>query len=436
MTIQDLVKKITRLRQWLLFKKIGDYTMVGHNRLYFLVDIMTAIERHAIKGAFVECGVWKGGVAGVMADFIKKNTKRDLWLFDSFQGLPQPCDVDGAVAMQQYKNDKGVSSVSDVEHVVFDMVGASKEVVRIIPGWFEQSLPKSAGDIGQISLLRLDCDWYESTKTCLQTLYDYVVPGGYVLIDDYGTWPGSRKAVDEFLALKGLNKALLQAGDGAMYWQKPLDDAIADYWSAESQKYVQPHCRIKKIARELKFIDDRTTILDIGCGPAPLAKLLTDAQVKYYGVDVFNQDGFPGYYKKFDLSQDDFSVFPFKQYFTNIVMSGVLEYLSPVRASALLAYVVENLSNSDTQFVISFTNFSHYSRAVATYHPEWKNIMSVEDFIVTSQNAGLQLVRYYPSYYLVFGRRIDLKLRFWVPLISKYFGRQIIYVFKRANANN
>jgi O-methyltransferase len=94
--------------------------------------------------------------------------------------------------------------------------------VRLIPGWFEDTLPSRLSELGPIAVLRLDNDWYRSTRYCLDTLYDVVASSGFILIDDYHTFVGCRKAVDEFRQKRGIDAPLLTVEAGAeAYWRKP-----------------------------------------------------------------------------------------------------------------------------------------------------------------------------------------------------------------------
>ena len=93
--------------------------------------------------------------------------------------------------------------------------------VKLVPGWFEDTLAGSLDGIGPIAVLRLDNDWYKSTKYCLELLYERVVDRGYIIIDDYHTLTGCKKAVDEFRELRGIKSALVTTEIGTeAYWQK------------------------------------------------------------------------------------------------------------------------------------------------------------------------------------------------------------------------
>src|SRR5206468_5440405 len=95
---------------------------------------------------------------------------------------------------------KVVASERDVLEIL-SKLGVGGEVRK---GWFESTVPRASGEIGPIAVLRLDGDWYESTKVCLENLYELISPGGIVILDDYDYWQGCRAAADEFLARRGI----------------------------------------------------------------------------------------------------------------------------------------------------------------------------------------------------------------------------------------
>jgi len=146
-----------------------------------------------VPGAAVECGCWKGGNGAFMA----KVSNRQTWLFDSFEGLPIREEVDhkkrGKTNLQE--GDLAVSEQFAEDIVAKLQVEANTHIVK---GWFENSLPEHKRDIGVIALLRIDGDFYSSTKTVLRELYDQVAPGGYIIFDDFHDFEGCRKAVYEF----------------------------------------------------------------------------------------------------------------------------------------------------------------------------------------------------------------------------------------------
>ncbi len=214
-----------------LFKDIYPYTMVGYARVANVYDVAQDIISQGIQGALVECGVWRGGLVGIMATLAQKEAKgRRTWLFDSFEGLPEPTELDGVKA-KSYASSKSegklasiqqcVGTLEDVSRLLFDILKLDKKNIIFKKGWFQNTLPLEKGIIGSIALLRLDGDWYESTKCCLENLYDNVVKGGYIIIDDYGCWEGCRKAVDEFLQQRQIKVEIIPIDKDGVYFKKP-----------------------------------------------------------------------------------------------------------------------------------------------------------------------------------------------------------------------
>jgi O-methyltransferase len=140
---------------------------------------------------------------------------RTVWLFDSFQGMPQTTERDGVQA-KEYVG-KVLGSPEQVQELL-RKVGADLNRVKIIQGFFEDSFPKV--QIPQIALFNIDADWYESVKLCLEKFYDSVVQDGFIAIDDYGHWPGCRQAVDEFFKSRGLAYELQEVDYTARWFQK------------------------------------------------------------------------------------------------------------------------------------------------------------------------------------------------------------------------
>lgn len=193
-----------------IIQRVSSFTMTGIERLSALISAIRYLERRNIQGSVVECGVWRGGssMAAALALLQEKNPGRDLYLFDTFEGMTPPTDVDktvdGKLAQTYLNNDpekKGVWCVAGLEDVQENMAstGYPTDRVHYIKGPVEETIPAQSPK-GPIALLRLDTDWYESTRHELVHLFPQLVPGGVLIIDDYGHWTGARKAVDEFLA--------------------------------------------------------------------------------------------------------------------------------------------------------------------------------------------------------------------------------------------
>ncbi|MDO8530224.1 MAG: TylF/MycF/NovP-related O-methyltransferase [bacterium] len=224
------LKDFLNLRKLFLFRKIYPYTMVSYQGLSNVYKLSKMIEENKTKGAFVECGVWKGGCAALMGFVAQKaRSRRKIWLFDSFEGLPEPTKEDGSMAKEYSKNkvegkletiEKCVGPIEEVNNIFFKILKLKKEDTIIKKGWFQNTLPKEKNEIGPIAMLRLDGDWYESTKCCLENLYDNVTIGGYILIDDYDYWEGCKRAVDEFLEERNINVNFVRIHEAGVYFKK------------------------------------------------------------------------------------------------------------------------------------------------------------------------------------------------------------------------
>jgi O-methyltransferase len=194
---------------------VQPYTLVGPERIRNLYLLARRIERENIPGDVIECGVCNGGTAAVLARSATRSRQfRTVWLFDSFQGMPETSSQDGQLAREHVG--KEVGHPAKVQEIL-QMAGTKMDRVKIVPGWFQDSFPTVS--ISKIALLNIDADWYESVKLCLETFYDAVVPGGYISFDDYGHWPGCKKAVDEFFEARNLSYKL-QAVDYTARWFK------------------------------------------------------------------------------------------------------------------------------------------------------------------------------------------------------------------------
>ena len=191
-------------------------TMVGPERIQNLSHLAQRIEDEQIPGDVVECGVYKGGTAAILArSATLSRLPRTVWLFDSFEGMPPATAADGPEAPSW------VGSLTSSPRRVARLLhrtGADPSLVRIVPGLFQQTLPSV--HIPQIALLNIDADWYESVKLCLETFYDAVVSRGFISIDDYGAWPGCRRAVDEFFQTRALSHPLQPVDHTAHWFQK------------------------------------------------------------------------------------------------------------------------------------------------------------------------------------------------------------------------
>ena len=201
-----------------LISFVRGMTMTSMERLISLSRAVDHIVQNKIQGDIVECGVWRGGSMMLMAKKLlqAKDQSRQLFLFDTYEGMAQPGEKDvsavdnskaGDIWEQTDKvgdnNSTWCYSALDEVKENLQKTGYNPEKMTFVKGKVEDTLPHPA--VGPIALLRLDTDWYESTKHELETLYDKLVPGGVLIIDDYGHWTGSKMAVDEFIAKRKLN---------------------------------------------------------------------------------------------------------------------------------------------------------------------------------------------------------------------------------------
>jgi hypothetical protein len=204
-----------------LIRCVQPYTLLARERIESLDRLARTIEKEKISGDVVECGVCNGGSSAVLARIATRSRlNRTVWLFDSFQGMPEVTKNDGTGADGHTAQSHVGQEVGDPTRVreILTRVRADMSRIRIIPGWFNQTFPSVS--ISRIALLNIDADWYESVKLCLETFYDKVVLGGFVSFDDYGHWPGCKKAVDEFFESRRLPYKLTQVDYTAHWFRK------------------------------------------------------------------------------------------------------------------------------------------------------------------------------------------------------------------------
>lgn len=193
---------------------IDSYSMSGLQVLRKLYKLGRDIVYRDIPGDFVECGVCNGGSAAAIACAMR-NTQRKAWLYDSFQGVPQPKEVDGAVAA----NFTGawVGSEEKVREAM-RLVAFPETSYIIRKGWFEDSFKSPLPE--KVSLLHVDGDWYDSVMLALDTFYDLVPNGGIILLDDFAHWEGCREAFYDFIAGRHLKPLLERFGHTQAFWVK------------------------------------------------------------------------------------------------------------------------------------------------------------------------------------------------------------------------
>ena len=197
-------------------RQVRRYTMTSPRRIAALCDSVEYAVRAEVPGAIVECGVWKGGsmMAAALTLLRVGASDRDLYLFDTFAGMPPPAEedtpsaYDGYHPMRHWRRRQHAEGHSTWHHVPAAKVRAAvlstgypAERVHLVEGRVEDTLPGAAPS--EIAVLRLDTDWYASTKHEMEHLYPRLSPGGALILDDYGHYEGARQAVDEYLAARG-----------------------------------------------------------------------------------------------------------------------------------------------------------------------------------------------------------------------------------------
>lgn len=196
------------------------HTMVGLHRLDNLNECLDTVRKTGVLGDFIETGVWRGGVCIFMSVYNKLyDMGRKVYVTDSFQGLPPPD--------KKYPND-----TNDKHHTVkifsvgrkqveynFSLYNALDENVIFLEGWFKDTVINNS-DIGKLSILRLDGDMYGSTIEVLDGVYDKLQVGGIIIVDDYGSLSGCRRAVNDFRRDRNIVDEIKSVDWTGVYWVK------------------------------------------------------------------------------------------------------------------------------------------------------------------------------------------------------------------------
>ena len=218
----------------------SDWTMCSGLQKQFMMDATRYVLRREIPGAIVECGVWRGGMMQIVARTLVAEAdapnmayanQRELWLYDTYTGMPDPespLDRDlyrGEHASHKMGREPRISDdgsptiwcVADFDDVCTGMASTSypKERIHFVKGLVEDTIPNEAPS--EISILRVDTDWYSSTKHILHELFDRVSPSGVIILDDYDSWEGAKAATDEFLTERGLTPLLVRLDRGRVF---------------------------------------------------------------------------------------------------------------------------------------------------------------------------------------------------------------------------
>lgn len=208
-------------------------TMTSEERLWSLLKAVKYVEGNNIEGDFVESGVWKGGSSRLMAQVLMDSfgPTRDLWLFDTFEGVPAPGEKDvrsnGKTARELLEQDNreretslywGFAAEEPVKGNLLE-TGYPIDKLHFIKGDVRETLPKWAPE--KIAICRLDTSWYESTKVELETLMPRMTPGGVVIVNAYGDWSGVKMAIDEYFNARDWTPLLHRVDYTGRTWIAP-----------------------------------------------------------------------------------------------------------------------------------------------------------------------------------------------------------------------
>jgi O-methyltransferase len=186
---------------------VGKYTMTSPGNILALINSIKYVIQNNIQGEIVECGVWNGGsmMAAAQTLLALNNIKRKLYLYDTFDDFSTPEEMDisydgihGSEVLKKLSSNGNIWRAPDENTVKNNLrqTGYPEELILFIKGKVENTIPETIPE--KIALLRLDTDWYASTKHELEWLFPRLSKGGVLIIDDYGYWKGCKKAVDEY----------------------------------------------------------------------------------------------------------------------------------------------------------------------------------------------------------------------------------------------
>lgn len=216
-----------------LIREALSISMTSVERLWALLQAVRYLEANGIEGDFVECGVWRGGSSFLMAKALHGLASEDraIWLFDTFQGMVKPTEhdtaLDGQPAEKLLDRDKDkreesyIWAIAGEEEVKRNMAasGYPMGLINLVKGDVIETLQRDS--LPRVALARLDTDWYESTKHELNEIMPCMTPGGVVIVDDYGHWSGSKKAVDEWFLEAGWKPLVSRIDYTGRMWVMP-----------------------------------------------------------------------------------------------------------------------------------------------------------------------------------------------------------------------
>ncbi|TMK89080.1 MAG: macrocin O-methyltransferase [Actinobacteria bacterium] len=195
-------------------------TMVGLSRLDNLQHCIETVVADEVAGDLLEAGAWRGGASIFMRAVLATlgDTRRTVWVADSFEGLPRPDASYTADEGDEHWTYSELAVSVEVVKANFAKYGFLDDQVRFLPGWFEETLPNAP--ISALAVLRLDGDMYSSTMQSLDALYPKLSEGGFAIIDDYGNLEPCRQAVDDYRAAHGIREPIERIDWTGVYWRR------------------------------------------------------------------------------------------------------------------------------------------------------------------------------------------------------------------------
>ena len=302
------------------------FTLVSRERLENIYNQCKKFNNTTYS--FVECGVAKGGCLAMMKYASGNNNK--IFGLDSFDGMPDITNEDignynKSCPLKDFgKVGDNLSGGIDNVYNTFNCLNLNMNNVKLIKGFFQDTLQiqENIDNIGEIAVLRLDGDWYESTKICLEKLYDKVIEGGIIIIDDYGHFIGAKKATDEFRDNNNIKSPLIQTDYTEYYWVKNtnIDALLSNSLNIEYDIWT---CSDKMRYDIYYFFKDKTDfkIAEIGSHKGYSTKILSKFFSKVYAVDNsiewtnfnknFNKDATNIEYVMLDIYKDSWDILPY-----------------------------------------------------------------------------------------------------------------------------
>lgn len=204
-------------REW----PVVGHSMAGLKRLHNVAYLTNRVIKEKVPGDLIETGVWRGGASAMIRGVLKARgvTDRKIYLADSFEGLPPPNDAEFPADEGSKYHTRGRLAVG-VEYVqqTFEAYDLMDDQVEFVVGWFKDTLHKL--DVPTFSLLRLDGDMYESTIQAIDALYPKLSPGGFIIVDDYGSIKACRKAITDYRSEHGITDQIYKIDHSGVWWQK------------------------------------------------------------------------------------------------------------------------------------------------------------------------------------------------------------------------